>query len=100
MLVSGLVGLVLLAGAIGGLFALSRSVYFLGTNDDGLVTLYRGVPYDLPLGVELYDQEYASGVPVSAIPSRRRDRVLDHEWREHDDAVDLMRDIEQGRLER
>jgi PPM family protein phosphatase len=100
MLVSGLLGLLLLAGAIGGLYALSRSVYFVGTNDDGLVTLYRGVPYDLPLGVELYDQEYASGVPVSAIPNRRRDRVLDHEWRGREDAVDLMRVIEQGRLER
>jgi hypothetical protein len=98
--VSGLVVLVLAAGAVGGLYALSRSVYFVGTNEDGLVTLYRGVPYDLPLGVELYDQEYASGVPVSAIPRRRRGRVLDHEWRGRDDAVDLMRDIEQGRLER
>jgi protein phosphatase len=72
----------------------------VGTNDAGLVTLYRGVPYDLPLGVELYDEDYASGVPATAIPGRRRERVLDHEWRGHEDAVDLMLDIEQGRLER
>ena len=30
-------------------------VYFVGTNDRGLVTLYRGVPYELPLGIDLYD---------------------------------------------
>jgi protein phosphatase len=95
-----LVVLVLAGGAGFGLYSLSRSVYFVGTNDSGLVTLYRGVPYDLPFGIELYEQKYASGVPVSAIPRGRRDRVLDHEWRGHEDAVDLIRDIEQGRLER
>ena len=92
-----LVALVCAAGF--GLFSLSRQVYFVGTNDAGLVTLYRGVPYDLPLGVELYDEEYASGVPATAIPNSRRGRVLDHEWRGREDAVDLMLDIEQGRLE-
>ena len=92
--------MLVIAGGIGfGLYSFSRSVYFVGTNDSGLVTLYKGVPYDLPFGVELYEQEYASGVPVSAIPRRRRDSVLDHEWRGHEDAVDLMRDIENGRLE-
>ena len=95
-----LIALLVIAGAVTGLYALSRSVYFLGTNDAGLVTLYRGVPYDFPLEVELYEEEYASGVPVSAIPRSRRGRVLDHEWRDQGDAVDLMRDIEQGRLER
>jgi PPM family protein phosphatase len=98
--VAGVFALLLVGAAAFGLYSLSRQVYFVGTNDAGLVTLYRGVPYDLPLDVELYDQEYASGVPVSAIPRTRRGRVLDHEWRGHDDAVDLMRDIEQGRLER
>jgi PPM family protein phosphatase len=96
---TGVLALLLVCAAGFGLYALSRQVYFVGTNDSGLVTLYRGLPYDLPLDVELYDQEYASGVPVSAIPRSRRGRVLDHEWRGEEDAVDLMRDIEQGRLE-
>ena len=44
--------------AIGtGLYALSRQVYFIGTNDAGLVTLYRGVPYELPFGIDLYEQQ-------------------------------------------
>jgi protein phosphatase len=85
--------------AIGtGLYALSRQVYFIGTNDAGLVTLYRGIPYELPFGVDLYEQEYASGVPARAIPSTRRERVLDHEWRGREDAIDLLRTLERGQL--
>ena len=94
-------GLALVAiGAVGlGLWALSRQVYFVGTNNAGLVTLYRGVPYDLPLGIKLYRERYQSGVPARAIPKRRRGRVLDHEWRSKDDATDLVRQLERGRLD-
>jgi PPM family protein phosphatase len=90
--------LALLAGVVTGLYALSRQVYFIGTNDAGLVTLYRGVPYELPLGLELYSEEYPSGIPARAIPERRRRRVLDHEWRSREDAVDLIRALERGQL--
>lgn len=94
----GLAALVLLAAVIAGLYALSRQVYFVGTNEAGLVTLYRGVPYELPFGLNLYEEEYASGVPARAIPDRRRERVLDHEWRGREDAVDLLRALERGQL--
>jgi protein phosphatase len=94
-----LAGLLVLAAVLGGLYLGSRQVYFLGTDDAGLVTLYRGVPYELPLGVDLYTEEYASGVPARAIPADRRRRVLDHEWRGRADAVDLVRQLERGRIE-
>jgi PPM family protein phosphatase len=97
-LVKALVVLALLAAVVTGLYALSRQVYFIGTNDAGLVTLYRGIPYELPFGVDLYEEEYPSGVPARAIPDRRRERVLDHEWRSRDDAVDLIRALERGQL--
>jgi serine/threonine protein phosphatase PrpC len=93
------VGLALAAGVLAGLYALSRQVYFVGTNDAGLVTLYRGIPYDLPFGIELYQERYASGVPARAIPPARRARVLDHEWRSREDAVDLVRALERGQLD-
>jgi PPM family protein phosphatase len=93
------VALVLLAGVGAGLYALSRQVYFVATNDGGLVTVYRGVPYELPFGVDLYKQEYASGVPARAIPASRRGAVLDHSWRSREDAVDLVRQVERGRLD-
>jgi PPM family protein phosphatase len=90
--------LALLAAVVTGLYVLSRQVYFIGTNDAGLVTLYRGVPYELPFGLELYEEEYPSGVPAQAIPDSRRGRVLDHEWRSREDAVDLIRALERGQL--
>ena len=99
LVLKGLLGLALIAAALAGLYALSRQVYFVGTNDGGLVTVYRGVPYELPFGIELYDEEYASGMPARAIPSGRRERVLDHEWRSRADAVDLVRALERGQLE-
>jgi serine/threonine protein phosphatase PrpC len=94
-----LLGLAAVAAVIAGLYVASRQVYFVGTNDAGLVTLYRGVPYDLPLGLKLYEARYASGVPVGAIPRSRRSRVLDHHLRGRGDAVDLVRQLERGRLD-
>jgi protein phosphatase len=93
------VGLLLIAAAAAGLYALTRQVYFIGTNDAGLVTVYKGIPYELPLGIDLYEEDYASGMPARAIPNRRRARVLDHEWRSRDDAVDLVRALERGQLD-
>ena len=93
------VALLLVAGVIAGLYALSRQVYFIGTNDAGLVTVYKGLPYELPLGINLYEEDYGSGMPARAIPAARRARVLDHEWRSRDDAVDLVRALERGRLD-
>jgi PPM family protein phosphatase len=98
-LAKAVVGLAVVAGIVAGLYALSRQVYFVGTNDAGLVTLYRGVPYDLPFGIKLYEERYASGVPARAIPAARRARVLDHEWRSREDAVDLVRALERGELD-
>ena len=90
----------LLAGILAaGAYVAARQVYFLGTDDSGLVTVYQGLPYDLPLGVELYSAQYRSGVPASSIPTARRDRVLDHQWRSESDAEDLLRQLETGSLD-
>jgi serine/threonine protein phosphatase PrpC len=78
----------------GAVYAATRAFWFLGTNDAGAVTLYRGLPYDLPLGVRLYQQRYVSGVPALALDPQRRKRVLDHQLRSRSDAVDLMRDLD------
>jgi protein phosphatase len=84
----------IVAIAIGAVYVVSRNVYFVGTNDDGLVTLYRGLPYDLPLGVELYSQRYVSGVPALSVSAARRKRVLDHQLRSRDDASDLIKSLD------
>jgi PPM family protein phosphatase len=76
----------------------SRTVYFIGTTPDGFVTMYRGVPYELPAGIDLYSVNYVSGVPVDEVPAPRRAALLDHKLRSHDDAADLVRELERGRL--
>jgi len=98
-LLKALVALLVVAGVVAGLYALTREAYFVGTNDAGLVTLYRGVPYELPFGLELYAEEYASGVPARAVPRARRPRILDHELRSREDATDLVRQLERGSLD-
>lgn len=98
-LARALLGFVLLAAVAGGLYLAGRQVYFVGTNDGGLVTVFRGIPYELPFGVNLYEEDYASGMPARAIPAQRRERVLDHEWRSREDAVDLVRALERGELD-
>jgi serine/threonine protein phosphatase PrpC len=88
--------LIILIAALGGLYAASRQLYFVGTDNTGLVTLYRGVPYDLPLGIKLYSSQYESSVPASALPGRQRSAVLDHRLRSRGDAVDLLRALERS----
>src|SRR4051794_3855025 len=86
-------GVLIVAIGVGVLVVVTRSVYFVGTNNDGLITLYRGLPYDLPLGVHLYTSRYVSGVPALSVPAGRRKRVLDHELRSRGDAADLINSL-------
>jgi protein phosphatase len=92
---------VIVVGALGvaGWLA-SRAVFFVGTNDAGMVTVYRGVPWDLPAGIRLYESWFVSGVPASDMTAGQRERLLDHRLRSRDDVSDLVRAIELGQLDR
>jgi serine/threonine protein phosphatase PrpC len=72
----------------------NRQVWFLGTDDAGRVALYRGLPYELPFGVELYQERYASPIQTGGLPPRRQEAVTGHDLRSRDDAVSLIEDIE------
>jgi len=80
-----------------GAYSANQAVFFIGTNDDGFVTLYRGLPYSLP-GVDLYKANYVSSVPLGTLPAARRKQLVDHTLRSHDDASDLVRELERGRI--
>jgi PPM family protein phosphatase len=67
-----------------------RQIYFLGSDSGGRLALYRGLPYNLPLGINLYSEVYAAPVQVHSVPASRRDSATDHTLRFHDDAVDLL----------
>jgi PPM family protein phosphatase len=81
-----------------GAFIATRSVFFVGVDHQGFVTLYRGLPYDGPLGIRLYGATYTSGQPAAALPPAVRRTVAEHELRSQKDASDLVSQIEQGRL--
>ncbi|HEV3070159.1 MAG TPA: Stp1/IreP family PP2C-type Ser/Thr phosphatase [Solirubrobacteraceae bacterium] len=93
-----LVALAVLGIVAAGAWVASQSVYFIGTNSRGLVTLYRGVPYELPGGIKLYTSDFVSGVSAASLTPPRRHTLLDHSLRSENDAGSLMRSLELGQL--
>jgi protein phosphatase len=86
----------LLAAVAFGAWYGNRQVWFLGTDDSGRVALYRGLPYELPLGLSLYEERYASPVQTEALSRKRREAVTGHDTRSRSDAVSLVEDIERS----
>ena len=94
-----LLTIVIVVGLIGaGGYLATRDLYFIGTNPQGIVTIYRGLPYDLPAGLKLYETFYVSGVPASELPADRRGALLNHHLRSQTDAQNLVRSVELGQL--
>ena len=93
-----IVAFIVVPVGIGVLTAL-RAVYFIGSDDQGYVTIFRGVPWELPLGVDLYQTNYTSAVNRASVPTRRRETLLDHSLRSRDDAYEIVSELERGRLE-
>ena len=90
--------LFLVACVLLGAYYASQTVYFVGTSNDGFVTVYRGLPYDLPAGLDLYSVNYESGVPVDELTPAQKKTVTEHALRSKDDAQDLVKQLETGEL--
>ena len=88
--------LAILAAVAFGAWYGNRQVWFLGTDDGGRVALYRGLPYELPFGVSLYQERYASPVQTAALSPKRREAVTGHDVRSRTDAVSLIEDLERS----
>jgi serine/threonine protein phosphatase PrpC len=90
-------GAVVVIGAIAfGAWYGNRQIWFLGTDSAGRVALYRGAPYELPFGIRLYEERYASPIQTEALPPKRHDAVTGHDLRSRGDAVDLVEDLERS----
>ena len=89
----------LIVGA--GLWTASQAVYFIGVDEQraNTVTIYRGLPYELPFGIDLYSRYQGSGVTLQGIPTARRQTFTNHKLRSRDDAENLVIDLERGRIE-
>jgi serine/threonine protein phosphatase PrpC len=79
----------------------TRAVYFVGTDprDDRTIAVFQGLPYDLPLGIELYTRTASSGVTIDSVPPDRRKTFTDHKLRSKDDAENLVTALERGQIE-
>jgi serine/threonine protein phosphatase PrpC len=69
----------------GGGYLATRQLFFIGTNSDGIVTLYDGLPYDFL--VPFWETDYTSGLPASTIPPADRKVLLNHDLRSQNSAL-------------
>lgn len=76
-----------------------QSLYFVGTNDRGLVTMYEGLPYRLPGNLDLYSAQYISGVSASTLTAEQRHKLLGNTLRSESEAGALIHSIELGQIE-
>ena len=60
--------------------------------------MFRGFPYDLPLGIRLYETYYVSGLPAQSVPAARRSDLFNNDLRSQTDAINLVRSAELGQL--
>jgi protein phosphatase len=97
---AAIAGVLVLGLVMLGFWFASQAVYFVGVSPDGFVAVYRGLPYELPAGLDLYSENYRSGVPAAALEGRQRRAVTEHKLRSLDDANDLVRRLETGELAR
>ena len=76
-----------------------RSVYFVGTDNSGFVSVYQGLPYNLPAGIHLYREQFVSSINAATLPQTQRGKLLDHKLRSERDANDLVKQLELGQLQ-
>ena len=76
----------------------AQSVYFIGTDANGQVTVYNGLPYTLPGGVKLYTQYFVSGITVAELSKLEQGRLFNNELRSQASATRLVSQLELGRI--
>jgi hypothetical protein len=81
-----------------GAYLAFQSVYFIGTNNRGLVTMFEGLPYRLPGNLALYSSQYVSGVSASTLSPEKRHMLFNH-LRSESNAGSLIRGLELEQLE-
>lgn len=89
---------IVLALLLGGGYLATRQLYFISTNDRAMVTIYRGLPYQLPLGIKLYQAYYRSGVPAVLVPADRRAALFNDDLRSQTSAQNLVMALERGQI--
>jgi serine/threonine protein phosphatase PrpC len=95
----GILIVILLVGS--GFYLATQAVYFIGADAarGNEITIYNGLPIDLPLGIDLYRRYQGSGVTLDTVPAARRTTFTDHKLRSKDDAENLVIQLARGQIE-
>jgi PPM family protein phosphatase len=93
-LVAAIVALLILAGMAAALIWGFSQSHFVGADQDGHVTVYQGVPYDLAGNVRLYRAVYVSPLLAAQLTQNERQRLFDHDLRGHDAALAAVKRYE------
>jgi protein phosphatase len=83
--------------ALGAVLA-TQSLYFIGTDSNGQVTVYNGLPYVLPGGLRLYTQYFVAGVTVAELSPLERGRLFNNQLRSQAAASKLVSQLELDRI--
>jgi hypothetical protein len=94
-----LAGLTAVGVVVLGLILAVQAVYFIGANGDGQVTIFNGVPFSLPLGLNLYTEYFVSGVTTAELSAFERKRLFNDELRSQAGASSLIRALELGQVQ-
>jgi protein phosphatase len=77
-----------------GLLLAAQAIYFIGADREGQVTIYNGLPFSLPFGVNLYTEYFVSGVTTAELSRFERGRLFNNELRSQAGASSLVRALE------
>jgi protein phosphatase len=91
--IGGVLVFVIGAVAVAALLA-AQSVYFIGSDSNGQVTVFNGLPYSLPGGVRLYTSYFISGVTVAELSKLEQHRLFNNELRSQQAATRLVSQLE------
>jgi len=83
--------------ALGAVLAI-QAVYFIGTDANGQVTVYNGVPYTLPGGMRLFTTYFVSGVTAAQLSPLERGRLFNNQLRSQQSAGSLVSQLELDRI--
>jgi PPM family protein phosphatase len=94
---AGVAAAVIAVLVVAGLLA-TQAVYFIGTDANGQVTVYNGVPYTLPGGGAMYSTYFVSGVTVAELSPLERGRLFNNQLRSEASATRLVDQLELDRI--
>ena len=81
---------VVVVGAVWG----SKRAYFVGADEQGYITVYQGVPWDITDGVKLYREIYVSPLRAPQLTAEERSELFDHDLDNQDVARERIARLE------